>query len=168
MSIALRTIAATVPLVLATLGWPSVARATEVVVVDDGSDVAARSALLVSGAIAFGVPYVISISVASESSHQGDGHLWVPIAGPWLDFTDRGPLPPDNTPPHDTEVTNRVLLVVDGVFQAAGALEVVSAVLLPAGRQRVASTTSTHKPWVRVTPMRLGYGGYGIGTLGTF
>jgi hypothetical protein len=146
---------------LAALSWSSVSRAVEVV--EEKVESAPDMRLVVSGAFVFGVPYVISASIASESTHQGDGHLWVPILGPWLDLGDRGPLPPDNTSPRDGEITNRVFLVVDGVFQAVGALDIVSGFLFPVERERVVA-----KPWVRVTPMKLGYGGYGLGTVGTF
>jgi hypothetical protein len=162
-----RTAVASLAVSLATMSYASLSRAQEVVtheVTEEKTETVPNTTLIVTGAVAFGVPYVISASIASESSHQGDSHLWVPIVGPWLDLGDRGALPPDNTSPRDTELTNRVLLVVDGVFQAAGALEVVSGFLFPVERERRVAS----KPWVRVSPMKLGYGGYGLGTVGSF
>ncbi len=147
---------------LAMVCWSSPSRAEEVVEVR--TETAPNMTLIVTGAVAFGVPYLVSTSIASSSSHQGDGHLLVPLVGPWLDLGDRGPLPPDNTPAHDSEVTNRVLLVFDGIFQAAGALDIVSGFLFPVERERRVAA----KPWVRVTPMKLGYQAYGLGTVGAF
>jgi hypothetical protein len=42
------------------------------------------------GIVTFGISYGVAVAVAAKSSHQGDGHLYVPILGPRMDFGDRG------------------------------------------------------------------------------
>jgi len=122
--------------------------------------------LIFTGLVVFGVPWVASTIVSSSSDHQGDGHLWVPLAGPWMDLADRGGLPSDSSG-HDTEVTNRVLLGIDGVFQAVGALQILGGFVFPVEKYERKSTAAT-KPELRLTPMKVGKTGYGFGAVGTF
>jgi len=119
--------------------------------------------LLTSGLIVFGVPYLTSVIVASSSNHYGDSHLFVPLAGPWMDIADRGP----NNLSNDNETTNKVLLGVDGVFQAIGAIEIVSALLMPETVEH-ATTVETAGTKVHFTPAKVGYEGYGLAAFATF
>ena len=77
-------------------------------------------AMISSGIVVFGLAYVPSVVAASSSSLPADRTLLVPIAGPWIDLTQR----PRCTPAAqcDAENTNKVLLVTDGIVQAVGAL----------------------------------------------
>jgi hypothetical protein len=175
--------AAALPLVLGTLCFASVSRADEVTVVAPAPVVVAEPAptdsvrtrtestgpdmrMIGGGIVTFGVSYGVAIGVAATSGHQGDGHLYVPLVGPWLDFGDRGNCP--QTGSCDKETTNRVFIVVDGVFQAIGVLSVVSGLLFHRTHEVTTTTTSAAtKPTLRITP-EYTHGGPGLVAVGTF
>ncbi len=119
------------------------------------------------GIVTFGISYGVAVGVAAGSTHQGDNHLYVPIVGPWLDFGDRGTCP--QTGSCDGETTDRVLIVVDEVFQAVGVLSVLSGFLFPNTRE-VTTTTSnaSTQPTLHITPVNYGSGGAGLAAIGTF
>jgi hypothetical protein len=123
--------------------------------------------LLASGLVVFGVPYVTSVIVAAQSDNSADHHLYVPIVGPWIDMGTRQGCPTGSTN-CDAETTNKVLLGVDGVFQAIGALEIVGALLSPEHRSVTTVQTTGYVKEVTFTPMRLGYQGYGLGAFASF
>jgi hypothetical protein len=54
--------------------------------------------------------------VAMASSNPSDQFLWIPVAGPWLDLADRA---------HEPATATTVLLVADGLVQAASALMII-------------------------------------------
>src|SRR5689334_23749882 len=87
-----------------------------------------NQAMLTSGAFALGVPYVASIIVAAESAHPGDKNLYVPVAGPWMDLGDRHCAAGENC---GHEGLYKGLLIVDGLFQGIGALNIAGAFLFP-------------------------------------
>jgi hypothetical protein len=120
---------------------------------------------IISGAVMFGLPYASSIIVAGESSHPGDAHLYVPVVGPWLDLGDRGGCPATGS--CDTETTNKVLLVADGVLQGLGVLQILGGFVFPEKRVVSRSSAAT-KPTLRVAPARFGLGAYGLSAVGTF
>jgi hypothetical protein len=158
-----RHLAIVLTILLASIGWVSRADAQrrEAVVTESGPN----RALLSSGLFAFGASYLTSVIVASESNHQGDNHLYVPIAGPWMDLADRGDCGHFGQPACDTETAYKVLIIVDGVFQGIGALDIVGAFLFPETRVVRVSKTS---PRVVVTPTPMGRSGYGFSALATF
>jgi hypothetical protein len=119
------------------------------------------------GLVTFGISYGVALGVAATSGHQGDSHLYVPIVGPWLDFGDRGSCP--QTGSCDKETTYRVLIVADGIFQALGALSVVSGFLFQTTRE-VTTTTSAGAtaPAIQVTPVQYAHGGLGLAAIGRF
>jgi len=119
--------------------------------------------LLTSGIIVFGVPYLTSVVVGASSNHSGDNHLYVPLAGPWMDMADRGP-----TNGNDNETANKVLLGVDGVFQAIGALQIIGALLMPETKEVTTVPATAFTPEMHVTPAKMGYGGYGMAAFATF
>jgi hypothetical protein len=45
--------------------------------------------LLHGGILALGVPYVASVVVAATSDRPEDKHLYIPVAGPWMDLANR-------------------------------------------------------------------------------
>lgn len=116
------TIASAVSLQLAA---PCVALAEDAVVLT--STAPADSApipdpyFLRSGLLTLGAAYVPAVAVAMTSETQGDDHLYVPLAGPWLDLADREDCDGDC----GGENVNKALLVTSGVFQSLGALQVV-------------------------------------------
>jgi hypothetical protein len=117
--------------------------------------------MLVSGTLLLGVPYVTSVMIARQSRHPGDSHLYVPILGPWLDLKNRGVCPPES-PSCDVETTNRVGLVIDGILQSLGALQIVGAFVFPERHIVVRRV-----PAARVTAAKVG-SGYGLAVVGEF
>ena len=104
------------------------ARAEEVVapvVVEKTTTQATGPSMLMvgSGMVIFGLSYVPAIIVGATSGLDADHTLFVPIAGPWIDFAQRPGCSPASQ--CNTENTNRVLLATDGVVQALGALTVI-------------------------------------------
>ncbi len=125
-----------------------------------------NTALLTTGLVMLGVPYVTSVIVGASSNHQGDSHLFVPLAGPWMDFADRGGCPVGSS--CDGETTNKVLLAADGIFQALGALQIIGAFLMPETRTVATVHSTAFNTEVTLTPARLGPGGYGLAAFARF
>src|ERR1700677_1361026 len=122
-------------------------------------------AMVGSGVVIFGLSYVPALVVGASSSLGADQALFVPIAGPWMDFAQRPGCPAAGS--CNAETTNKVLLAVDGVFQAIGAITIVSGFLTPAHETPTVRSASTEPTW-RLTPASMGAGGYGMQALGTF
>jgi hypothetical protein len=125
-----------------------------------------NGSVIAAGLVIFGIPYAASLASYGASKHPGDDSLWVPVAGPWLDLADRGGLPTAR-PQREEELSNRALLVTDGLFQALGAVAVVGAFIFPELRTKQLGD-ETAKPHLRMTPMKLGKLSYGVGAVGTF
>jgi hypothetical protein len=107
-----------------------------------------------TGALVFAASYGASAIVASTSDHPGADRLYVPVAGPWLALNDWGNCPIEN-PSCDENTTQKVLLVADGVFQAAGVITMVTGLLSPTTHtvyQRQANNTK-----IKVTPTHNGF-----------
>src|SRR5262249_22896824 len=115
-------------------------------------------AMIAGGLVTFGISYGAAVAVAATSDHKGDDPLYVPIAGPWLDLGNRGACERNC----DGETTNKVLLVVDGVFQGAGAISVIGGILAPRPRTYVSDTS------VHVVPVSLGHAAPGLTAYGQF
>lgn len=134
----------------------------------EGNETVARSgpnpALLRSGIVALGVPYAASVLVGFTSDHEGDKNLYLPVAGPWLDLGQRGGCGEGYATPCDRETAYKALLVVDGVVQAIGALEILGAFVYP---ETHTSSASTRPTW-SVRPAQLAAGGYGLSAFGSF
>jgi hypothetical protein len=151
-------IAITATAALASVLWASQARAERV------TETGPNRALLSSGIFTLGVPYVASIIVATQSDHPGDNNLYIPVAGPWMDLADRGGCDNLGQPSCKTETGYKVLLVVDGIIQGIGALDIVGAFLFPETRTaRVAADS----PRVFVSPY-VAETGYGVAALARF
>lgn len=105
--------------------------------------------MFATGAIVFAGSYGASAIVASQSDHPGADRLYVPVVGPWLALNDWGDCPIEQ-PRCDENTTDKVLLVADGVFQAAGVITMVSSLLSPTTRtvqtRRVADTKTRIAP----------------------
>jgi hypothetical protein len=120
-----------------------------------------------SGVFIFGLSYLPALVVGATSGLDSDRTLFVPIAGPWIDLGQRPGCSPATR--CNTENTNKVLLVTDGAFQAAGALTVAGGFLTTAHE-----TTSVRSvgavptvPTLRLSPAQLG-SGYGMVAAGVF
>ena len=111
-----------------------------------------------TGALVFAGSYGASAIVAATSDHPGADRLYVPIAGPWLALNDWGDCPIDQ-PRCDTNTTNKVLLVADGVFQAAGVVTMVTGILSPTTHNVYQRTADAKK--IKVTPTHNGLAVFG-------
>lgn len=120
--------------------------------------------LLHAGAWTLGLSYVPALVVGIESSENADKNLYIPVAGPWIDFANR------DCPTCAHETANKVLLVTDGIFQGIGALQLIGSFLFVETR----TSAALAKPRVakassfQVAPTRLPAGGYGLAARGAF
>lgn len=92
-----------------------------------------------TGALVFAATYGASVITAASSDDNGRGNnrLYVPLVGPWLALNDRGSC--DITKSScDHETTAKVLLVADGVFQAAGVIAMLDGIFQPSSHRVVA------------------------------
>lgn len=94
----------------------------------------ANRGLITGGAVAFGIPYLTGLFVASyEQGEKGTGYLAVPLIGPWLMMGNRnsacGEIGTPVTDRCDSDRAVRALLVTSGVFQTVGAGLMVLGVL---------------------------------------
>lgn len=121
------------------------------------------SSMVRSGVVTLGLSYAAAAVVAATSSHPGDNRLFVPILGPWLDLGSRGSCPVESSN-CDHETTNKVLIIGDGVIQAAGAVTILAGLLHP-GPAVVATKRFTI---AQIVPVSLGAGRPGLAAFGTF
>ena len=124
-----------------------------------------RTSLIASGLVSFGISYGAAVIVAGTSDRKADHRLYVPVVGPWLDLADRGNCDIDKSS-CDSETTNKVLLVIDGIFQGAGVISTVAGILTPVESTRT-TVYSTNKK-VHVTPVSFGRGAPGLAAFGRF
>jgi hypothetical protein len=123
-------------------------------------------AMVGSGLVIFGLSYVPAVVAASSSGLNADRTLFVPIVGPWIDLTQRPACSPASS--CNAENAAKVALVVDGVFQAIGALTVLGGFLTTAHETKTVQTSAVLHPTVRLAPSQVGTTGYGMVALGTF
>ncbi len=109
-----------------------------------------------TGALVFAGSYGASAIVAATSDHVGADRLYVPVAGPWLALNDWGDCPIEE-PRCDKNTTDKVLLVADGVFQAAGIVTMLTGVLSPTSHTVVASPRTADATKIRMTPTHNGF-----------
>ncbi|MDB4961046.1 MAG: hypothetical protein JWP01_1045 [Myxococcales bacterium] len=123
-----------------------------------------------TGALVFAASYGASViaaaSASDENRERGFERLYVPVAGPWLALNERGSCPITSAS-CDRETTTKVLLIADGVFQAAGVLAMIDGILEPSSR-RVRVQNAKVDTKVRVTPATVGTGGSGVAVFGRF
>jgi hypothetical protein len=147
------------PVVVVNPNQPAAVPAPTTYVEPEGNEVYDdwNAPVFASGALVFGGSYAAAAIASSESNHPGADRLWVPVAGPWLALNDWGNCPIDN-PSCDQNTTDKVLLIADGVFQAAGLITMVDGVLAPS-HHRVIARTADKK--VHVTPTGNGFAVFG-------
>lgn len=109
-----------------------------------------------TGALIFVGSYSASAYVAATSDHVGADRLYVPVVGPWLALNDWGDCP-ISQPRCDQNTTEKVLLVADGVFQAAGIITMLTGLMSPSTHTVVARQQTT----VKVRPTRNGVAAFG-------
>jgi hypothetical protein len=120
--------------------------------------------LLKSGLFVFGIPYGASIVVAATSNRDEDKNLYIPFAGPWIDFAGRQDCGNEGNPSCSGETAIKVLLAADGILQAIGGIELISAFLVPESHTIVAKK---EQPRFMMAPSRVGTG-YGVAAAGAF
>lgn len=149
-------------LALSLMGVAATASAQNSVVVaeEGGGGYAGPNAYLFSsGLITTGLSYTPALIVAINSDRDEDKYLYAPFVGPWLDLAAR-----DGGSKVDT-----TLLVVDGVFQTIGALQIIGSFIFTGGS---ATASSASSPSVAqrtvVAPAKVAGEGYGLVAVGTF
>jgi hypothetical protein len=129
-----------------------------------------RSGLVVGGAVTFGCLYMLSVLTAAivsdahrstvaysssgsstRTSSDNADFLYVPVAGPFLQMT------------KTISSTGNVMLAIDGIAQAAGATMLIVGLTSP---KTVLVRNDLGE--VRLTPMKVGERGSGLGLVGTF
>jgi hypothetical protein len=116
-----------------------------------------------SGIVALGVPYVASVVVAASSDRSEDKALYIPVAGPWMDYAKRSGCGNAGQPSCDTETAYKILLIGNGILQGVGALEIVGSLLFP--ETRTVSAKSDRR--VLLVPYYAG-SGYGVSAFARF
>jgi hypothetical protein len=117
---------------------------------------------LVTGLVFFGATYATSAVIGAMADREDDKKLVYPVAGPWMDLANRDCT--NNT--CSSEDLKKGLLIADGVVQGLGALSILMSFVLPEKTTRkwyLIGQEGTH-----VTPMKMGYGGFGLGAVGKF
>jgi hypothetical protein len=127
--------------------------------------VAPNVPMIASGVATFAIGYVPSVIVAAESPLPADRHLYIPIAGPWIDMADR-PACGVGWIGCGKETGNKVLLGLDGVVQAIGVLATATGFLVP--ERTVVVTAQADKPSLHLTPAQFTGGAYGVAAFGNF
>jgi len=142
--------------------WAQVQEAT----VDTISEATGPSMEMVgSGIGTFALSYLPAVVVGATSSLGADRTLFVPLAGPWMDLTQRprcGPVVSCNA-----EDTDKVLLITDGVFQAIGALTIVGGFLTTVHETKTVRAADL-RPTLHLGTGSVGGKGYGLLAFGTF
>jgi hypothetical protein len=117
---------------------------------DDTID-AWNAQVFASGASVFLASYGAAVITAASTSTEANQRLYVPLVGPWLDLGDRSSC--DLLHPNcDHETTDKVLLAVDGVFQAAGVLTMLDGLIFPSHHTVI---RTAERDRVRVLPTTL-------------
>jgi hypothetical protein len=107
--------------------------------------------MFTTGALVFGLTYGASvITAAASDDERGNHRLYVPLVGPWLALNDRSDCNITRSS-CDNETTAKVLLIADGVFQAAGVLAMLDGMFQPS-THRVVRHTAKLDTKVHVTP----------------
>jgi hypothetical protein len=90
--------------------------------------------LLGAGGILFLGGYIPGIVVAASSDHDGDKWLYVPVAGPWVDWATRGCGSGDNPATCGVSGFDRLALIASGSAQALGVLAMIGSFASPQKR----------------------------------
>lgn len=123
--------------------------------------------IFASGALVFGATYGASVIVAASSDDtRGNHRLYVPLVGPWLALSDRGSCD-ISLSRCDNETTAKVLLIADGVFQAAGVLAMLDGIFQPSTHRVYTTRTAKIDTKVHVTPTTV-HGDPGVAVFGRF
>lgn len=135
----------TAPVVVVNPDEPAPVEPAPVPVQPEGQEVADmwNAPVFATGALVFGASYGASLVEAGTSDHPGADRLWVPVVGPWLALGDWGNCPIADSR-CDNSTTDKVLLVADGVFQAAGVITMIDGILAPSHHVVMVETAGVH------------------------
>lgn len=123
--------------------------------------------VLVGGGLSiFLASYVPSAIVAVVNDNSYDKHLYIPVAGPWLDLANRPGCGGNGQSGCPTEDGYRALLVVVGSFQALGVLATTIGLAVP--ERRITLPPKTAKATLHVLPAQVSRNAYGLAAFGTF
>jgi hypothetical protein len=122
--------------------------------------------LAMTGAVLFGVPYVGSVAVAAGSNLDADKWLYLPVAGPIVDYIDRHVCTTWGCRGNDLG-TVALPLVLSSVGQAAGMGIFVYSLARPSKPARVPAPAPKTGVTLRVLPTA-SPGGAGVMAIGTF
>jgi hypothetical protein len=118
----------------------------------------ARKGLVITGAVLFGVLYLLSTLIASANDSSYDGNrytaLWIPVAGPFIQAG------ASNNASGDREI-----FVLDGVAQAAGVTMLVLGLAFP---RHILVRNDLLSVSFLPAPMKVGHDGGGLGLVGRF
>jgi hypothetical protein len=149
----------------ALLGVGTEASAQQAVIVEDDERGASGPDpfLLNSGLIVTGLSYTPALIVAINSDRSEDKYLYAPFVGPWLDLAAR----------EDSSKLDNTLLVVDGVFQTIGLVQIVASLMwVDDGDDDddvgAADAADSSIDVASVAPARFSEGGYGLMAAGRF
>jgi hypothetical protein len=107
--------------------------------------------MFAAGAAVFALSYGASvITAATTDDERGNNRLYVPVVGPWLALNERGNCDILRSS-CDHETTAKVLLIADGVFQAAGVIGMLDGLLRPSTHRVLVSNKIDTKTRVRPT-----------------
>ena len=140
-----------------------------------------RKGLVVSGSIIFGVPYLLSMSVAASSHYTPDRWLYAPVIGPFANLAVRGDECNPNGGQSGSSTTVvcssdsgvRFFLMMDGLMQTAGATLFILGLAMPQtllvrdDAPYVGKKNGSQFAWT-VSPYAIGRQGYGLGVAGIF
>jgi hypothetical protein len=122
--------------------------------------------LLIGGAAVIAASYIPAVVVAATSDHDGDGHLYIPIAGPWIDLVDRGGCGANSC---GEEAVYKTLLITAGVAHLVGTGLIISSFIVPEERERrVTATGPVKTPKPIIMPTQMGRAGAGLAVMGRF
>ena len=114
--------------------------------------------MFAAGAALFALSYGASvITAATNDDERGNNRLYVPVVGPWLALNERGDCDILRSS-CDHETTVKVLLIADGVFQAAGVIGMLDGLLRPS-THRVLLSSNKIDTRTRVRPTMISSAG---------
>ena len=116
--------------------------------------------LFSSGLITTGLSYTPALIVAINSDRSEDKYLYAPFVGPWMDLGARD---------GGGSKVDKTLLVVDGVFQTIGAIQIIASFIFTGGAETAkADSSSSVASQTVVAPAKLASDGYGLVAVGRF
>ena len=149
-------------LALGLIGTAGTASAQQTVVVPTESEHTVSRGpsayLFSSGLVTTGLSYTPALIVAINSDRSEDKYLYAPFVGPWMDLAARD----------GGSKVDKTLLVVDGVFQTIGAIQIVASFIFTGSTETAKSDDSTSlASQTVVAPARVG-DAYGLVAVGRF